>query len=77
MKLKATLKPGVSFTEALETLADLTEKEERIENDPHTNKHYILMGGRMWYKGHATGKYWELFCNSREGHIDARNVLSS
>ena len=49
--------------------------DRRIEEDIHTNTHYDLINGRMWMKGHATGKFWSLLCNSREAQRDVRLIL--
>lgn len=76
MKVTAILKDDVSISDALQTFIDIAEIENRIENDPHTNKHYILKEGKMWKKGDGTGKYWELFCNSREAQRDAREIFN-
>ena len=42
MKMTATLKEGVTFKDAMQTLVDLAEKEERIEVD--------TWGGVVWLK---------------------------
>ena len=76
MKVTATLKKGVTFEEAMNVLVDIANKNQRIEDDLHTNKHYILKDGKMWKKGDGTGKYWDLFCNSREAQKDTRDTIN-
>jgi len=75
MKISATLKKNVMLEEAMNVLVDIAMTNQRIEDDPHTNKHYDLRDGRMWMKGDGIGKYWELFCNSRDGHRDSREMF--
>ena len=76
MKITATLKKDVTLEEAMNELVDIANKNQKIEDDPHTNKHYDLLNGRMWMKGDGIGKYWGLFCNQREAQRDAREIFN-
>ena len=75
MEVTLALKDGVKFIDAVQSIINIIDEDKRIEADPHTNEHYDLKDGRMWMKGDGTGKYWELFCNQREGHRDAREIF--
>jgi len=76
MQIKATVKEGVKIEDALQLLTDIIEKEIEIRSDPHTNKCYDLINGKMWHRGDGVGKSWELFCNSREGQRDAKEIIN-
>ena len=75
MKINIGIKKGVSIEDAMNTLVEIATINQRIEADPHTNKHYDLIKGKMWMRGDGTGKYWELLCNSREAHRDSREIF--
>ncbi len=75
MKIRMKLKEGVSFCDAIKVLDDIFDKEKRIKNDIHTNKHFVLMKGRMCKIGDGTGKYWELLCNSRIAQAQAHELM--
>lgn len=75
MKITITPKDGVSLTDALNALIEVQKINRRIEEDIHTNKHYELRNGRIWHKGDATGKYWELLCNSHEAQRKAHEMM--
>lgn len=75
MKIIFTIKDDVSLNDTMKTLAQIYQIEEKIRNDPHTNKHYILKDGKMWIIGDGTGKYLELLFNSRKAQKQALEMM--
>ena len=75
MKIKIDIKEGVTITKAMNIIVEIASINQKIEDEVHTNKHYVLRNGIMWKKGDGTGKYWDLHCNSREGQRDAREMF--
>lgn len=75
MRATFILRPEKSLIDGIKCLEEVIAKSERIKNDPHTNKHYELIKGRMWKKGDGTGKYWHLLVRSRIAHRQALEMM--
>jgi len=75
MRIEIEIKKDVNIIEAFKMFQQIREDDERIENDVHTDKHYVLRNGKMWLKGDGTGKWWDWLCRSREAHYHARKML--
>lgn len=75
MKATLTLRQGMTWEKTFDMLVELANEDEKIQKDPHTNKHYELRNGKIWMKGNGTGRYWEYLCNSREAQRDAHEIL--